>query len=40
MDQGRAVKVFEIKPEGSRIRVRPRLRWLGDVGKDLRENEG
>jgi hypothetical protein len=37
MDQGKTVKVFEIKQEGSGIRVRPRLRWLGDVGKDLRE---
>jgi hypothetical protein len=37
MDQGRRVKVFEIKPEGSGIRVRPRSRWLGDVGKDLWE---
>jgi len=37
MDQGRTFKVFEIKPEGSRIRVRPRLRWLGDVAKDLWE---
>jgi hypothetical protein len=37
MDQGRTVKVSEIKPEGSRRRVRPRLRWLGDVGKDMRE---
>jgi len=38
MDQGRALKkVFESKPEGSRIRGRPRLRWLEDVGRDLRE---
>ena len=32
MDQGRTVKkIFESKPEGSRRRVRPKLRWLGGV---------
>jgi len=30
-------KVFESKPEGSRRRGRPRLRWLEDVVKDLQE---
>ena len=35
-DQGRAVKIFESKPDGSR-RGRPRLRLLKDVEKDLRE---
>ena len=37
MDQGRTVKRFFSKPEGSRIRGRPRLRWLEDMEKDLRE---
>jgi hypothetical protein len=38
MDQGRTVKkMFESKPEGSRRRGRPRLRWLEDVEKDLHE---
>jgi len=38
MDQGRTVrKVFERKPEGSKRRGRPRVRWLEDVEKDLRE---
>jgi len=38
MDQGRTVqKIFESKPEGRRRKGRPRLRWLKDVGKDLRE---
>ena len=37
MDQGRTVKeVFESKAEGSRRRVRPRMRWMEDVEKDLR----
>jgi len=36
--QGRTVqKISESKPEGSRRIGRPRLRWLKDVGKDLRE---
>ena len=40
MDQGRTVKeVFESKAEGSRRRVRPRLRWMEDVEKDLRETK-
>jgi hypothetical protein len=38
MDQGRTVKkIFESKPDGSRRRERPRLRWLEGVEKDLRE---
>jgi hypothetical protein len=38
MNQGRIVKkIFDNKPEGSRRNGRPRLRWLEDVGKDLRE---
>jgi hypothetical protein len=38
MNQGRTVKkIFENKPEGSRRRGTPRLRWLEDVEKDLRE---
>jgi hypothetical protein len=40
MDHGRTVKkIFESKPEGSRRTGRPRLRWLEDVQKDLREME-
>jgi len=38
MDQGRAFKkIFESEPEVSRRGGRPRLRWLEDVQKDLRE---
>jgi hypothetical protein len=37
MDPGRRVKGFESKSGGCRIRIRPRLGWLGDVVKDLRE---
>jgi hypothetical protein len=37
MDQGRTVKLFENKLEVSRRRSRPRLGWLEDVQKDLRE---
>ena len=38
MDEGRTVKkIFGSKSDGSRRRGRPRLRWLEDVGKDLRE---
>jgi hypothetical protein len=38
IDQGKTVqKIFESEPEGSRIRGRPRLRWLEDTEKDLRE---
>ena len=38
MDQGRTVKkVLESKPEGSRRRGRPRLRWMEDVEKNLLE---
>ena len=38
MDQGRIVKkIFDSKQEGSRTRGRPRVRWMEDVGKDLRE---
>jgi hypothetical protein len=36
MDQGRRVKkIFESKPQGSRIRGRPSLKWLEDVEKVL-----
>jgi hypothetical protein len=38
MDEGRTVKkIFESKLDGSRRRGRPRLRWLEDVVKGLRE---
>ena len=38
MDQVRRVKkIFESKPEGSRIRGRPRLRWLDAVEKAQQE---
>jgi hypothetical protein len=38
MNHGRKVKkTFGSKSEGSRRRGRPRLRWLGDVEKDLQE---
>jgi hypothetical protein len=38
MGQGRIVKkIFKSKPEGSRRTGRPRLRWLEDVKKYLRE---
>jgi hypothetical protein len=38
IDQGRIVKkIFESKQEGSRRRGRPRMRWLEDVEKDIRE---
>ena len=38
MDQGRTVKkILERKPEGSRRRENPRMRWLEDVEKDMRE---
>jgi len=38
MNQGRIVKnIFENKTEGFRSRGRPRLRWLEDTEKDLRE---
>jgi len=38
MDQGRTVKkVLESRPEGSRRRGRPRLRWMENVEKDLLE---
>ena len=38
MDQGRTVKkVLEKKPQANRRRGRPRLRWLEDVEKDMRE---
>ena len=38
MIQGRGVKkIFQGKPEESRTRERPILRWLEDVEKDLLE---
>ena len=38
IDHGRVVKqIFQYKPEGRRKTVRPRLRWLEDNEKDLRE---
>jgi hypothetical protein len=38
IDRGRTVKkVFWSKPEESRRRGGPRLRWLEDAGKDLWE---
>jgi len=38
MDQGRTIKkIMESKPEGSRRRGRPRMRWLEDVEKDMWE---
>jgi len=38
MGKGRIVKeIYESKPGGSRIRGKPRLRWLEYVEKDLRE---
>jgi hypothetical protein len=38
MDQGSIFKkIFESKPEGSRRRGRPRMRWLQAVRKDTRE---
>jgi hypothetical protein len=38
MYQGRTVKrIIESKPEGIRIRGRPRLRWMEDMEKDQRE---
>ena len=38
MDQRKTVKkIFESKPQGSRRTGRPRLRWLEDVQKYLRE---
>ena len=37
-DQGRTVKtIFESEPEGSRRRGRPRIRWLEDIKKNLKE---
>jgi hypothetical protein len=36
MNQGRRVKkIFGSKPEGSRRKGRPRLRWMEAVEKDL-----
>ena len=38
VDQRRIVKkIFESKPEVGRRRGSPRMRWLEDVEKDLRE---
>ena len=37
-DQGAVVKrIIESQPEGRKRMGRPRLRWLKDVGRDLRE---
>jgi hypothetical protein len=37
-DQGRTAKtISESKPEGSKSRGRPRLRWVEDVEMELRE---
>jgi hypothetical protein len=33
----RTDKMFQSKPEGSRRRERPRLRWLEDAEKELGE---
>jgi len=39
MDQVRTVKkIFESKPEGRRM-AKPGLRWMEDVGKDLRKKK-
>jgi hypothetical protein len=41
MDQRTTVKkIFESKPEGSRRSGRPRLRWLEEVEKGVREVKG
>jgi hypothetical protein len=38
MDKRRKIKkIFESRPEGSRRRRRPRLRWLESVERDVRE---
>jgi hypothetical protein len=38
MDQGKTIKkISESKPEGSRRKGRPRLRWLEDAEKGLWE---
>jgi hypothetical protein len=38
MDKGKTVKkIFQSKLEGSRRLGRPRLRWLEEVEKELRE---
>ena len=38
MDKGKTVKkIFQSKLEGSRRSGRPRVRWLKEVEKDLRE---
>ena len=40
MDHGRLVKkMFESKPEVRRRMGRPRMRWLEDVERDLRERK-
>jgi hypothetical protein len=37
-DLGRTVKkTLESEPEGSRRKGKPRLRWLEEIEKDLRE---
>jgi hypothetical protein len=38
IDQGRRVKkIFKREPEGSRKQGRPRMRWLEEIEKNLRE---
>jgi len=38
LDRGRLVKkIFERKPEGRRRMGRPRMKWLENVERDLRE---
>jgi hypothetical protein len=40
MDQGRIVKkIFESKQEGRRRVGKPRLRWLEDVAKTVKNGE-
>jgi hypothetical protein len=40
MDQGKTVKkIFQSKLDGSKRTGRPRLRWLEELEKDLRETK-
>ena len=40
MDQGRVVKkISESKPEGRKRMGRPRLKWLEDAEKNLRDTK-